>query len=219
MTVSAASFCRSCWTAILPARCTAAKMSFIMAGPACAISARSSTSSLAKAISAISRWFCCCRSLRLDLFRRFLPEHWALALALVFIAVPVGAIFGTSFFNYVKWAARGFADPAAYILFIAGICADHRRAAPTVPAARFSPALFGALLLALGIFMKPIVAPAAAVLLGGAGLVRALSPAMAAPRRALPRLFAGVLDGPAQLGLRPCLRAVQRQFRATRLCW
>jgi hypothetical protein len=32
------------------------------------------------------------------------------------------------------------------------------------------PAFFGALLLALGIFMKPIVAPAAAILLGGAGL-------------------------------------------------
>ena len=32
------------------------------------------------------------------------------------------------------------------------------------------PALFGALLLALGIAMKPIVAPAAAVFLGGAGL-------------------------------------------------
>jgi len=31
-------------------------------------------------------------------------------------------------------------------------------------------AFFGALLLALGIFMKPIIAPAAAVLLGGAGL-------------------------------------------------
>ena len=78
-------------------------------------------------------------------------------------------LFGTSFANYVKWAARGFADPAAYILFIAG-------ALPIVgatsagPNEKFCAAFFGALLLALGIFMKPIVAPAAAVLLGGAGL-------------------------------------------------
>jgi hypothetical protein len=35
--------------------------------------------------------------------------------------VPVGALFGTSFVDYAKWAARGFADPAAYILFIAAL--------------------------------------------------------------------------------------------------
>lgn len=105
----------------------------------------------------------------LTLFRRFLPQRWALSLALLFVAVPLGMIFGTSFPDYVKWAARGFADPAAYILCIAGLL-------PIIgsnsqgPSGRFTPALFGALLLALGICMKPIVAPAAAVLLGGAGL-------------------------------------------------
>ena len=103
------------------------------------------------------------------LFRRFLPELWALALTLLFVAVPVGMIFGTAFPDYVKWAGRGFADPAAYILFIAGLL-------PIVginaagPSGKFTPAFFGALLLALGICMKPIIAPAAAVLLGGAGL-------------------------------------------------
>ncbi len=104
------------------------------------------------------------------LFRRFLNEQWALAAVLMFIALPIGALFGTTFFQYLKWAARGFADPAAYILFIAGII-------PIVgttiagPGNKFSSGFFGALLLALGIFMKPIVAPAAAVLLGGAGLI------------------------------------------------
>ena len=44
-----------------PAFCRAAKTSSITAAPACAISARSSTSCSAKAISAISRWCCCCR--------------------------------------------------------------------------------------------------------------------------------------------------------------
>src|ERR1035441_3594248 len=78
-------------------------------------------------------------------------------------------LFGTSFANYVKWAGRGFADPAAYILFIAGLL-PIVGAKPLELNAKFMPALFGALLLALGICMKPIIAPAAAVLLAGAGL-------------------------------------------------
>jgi hypothetical protein len=101
--------------------------------------------------------------------KRFLPPRWAIAIAILFTAVPVGAAFGTTFFQYAQWAGRGFADPAAYILFIAGLVAvvGARAAAPQD---RFTPAVFGALLLALAICMKPIVAPAAAVLLGGAGL-------------------------------------------------
>jgi hypothetical protein len=101
------------------------------------------------------------------LFRRFLPSDWSLALIFVFIAIPVGAIFGTSFVHYAQLAARGFADPAAYILFVAGMLpiigqpGGHRN---------FFSAFIGALLLALAIWMKPIVAPAAAVLLSGAGV-------------------------------------------------
>jgi hypothetical protein len=49
--------------------------------------------------------------LTLGLFRRFLPERWALVLVLLFVAIPVGMLFGTSFPDYVKWAGRGFADP------------------------------------------------------------------------------------------------------------
>jgi hypothetical protein len=101
------------------------------------------------------------------LFRRFLPGDWSLALAFIFIAVPVGALFGTSFVHYAQLAARGFADPAAYILFVAGMLPIMGR--PGVHRNFFS-AFFGALLLALAIWMKPIVAPAAAVLLGGAGV-------------------------------------------------
>jgi len=98
------------------------------------------------------------------LFRRFLPERWALALVLLFVAVPVSTLFGTSFVQYEKWAARGFADPAAYMLFIAGLAVLVRTSRS------FTASFFGALLLALGIFMKPIVAPAAAIFLGGAGI-------------------------------------------------
>ena len=103
------------------------------------------------------------------LFRRFLPFDWSLALSIIFIAVPVGVVFGTSFVQYAQWAARGFADPATYILFIAGLL-PIVGATAAGPAGRFLPAFGGALLLALAIFMKPIVLPAAAVLLGGAGL-------------------------------------------------
>ena len=55
------------------------------------------------------------------LFRRFLPLRWALALALTFTAIPIGVLFGSSLVLYVKWAARGFGDPAAYVCFLAGL--------------------------------------------------------------------------------------------------
>jgi hypothetical protein len=103
------------------------------------------------------------------LARRFLPERWALAFVLIFTAIPVGELFGSTFIDYAKWAARGFADPAAYILFIAGLLPliGTTRARPSED---FAPAFFGALLFALAVFMKPIVVPAAAVMLAGAGL-------------------------------------------------
>jgi len=112
------------------------------------------------------------------LFRRFLWERWALVLGLIFIAVPLGKLFGTTFVDYVAWAERGYADPAAYILFFAGLvplvgiksssgvetnCAFKSNG-------RFGPSLLGALLLALGIFVKPFIAPAGAVFLGGAAM-------------------------------------------------
>lgn len=98
------------------------------------------------------------------LLRRFLPGRWPLASAIVFTAIPVGALFGTTFFQYAQWAGRGFADPAAYILLVAGLLVLVR-ATET-----FFAAFSAALLFALAIFMKPIVAPAAAVLLAGAGI-------------------------------------------------
>jgi len=112
------------------------------------------------------------------LFRRFLTDLWALALTLIFIAIPIGELFGTTFFDYAQWAERGFADPAAYILFIAGLLPllGAKPSGTSTPEenlgadGKFTPALFGALLIALGIAMKPIIAPAAAVFLGGAGL-------------------------------------------------
>jgi hypothetical protein len=103
-----------------------------------------------------------------SLFRRFLPDHWSLALILLFIAVPVGGLFGTTFVQYERWASRGFSDPMAYILFIAGLLTLVN--ANWAPRGGFTAGFLGALLLALAIFMKPIVAPGAAVLLGGVGV-------------------------------------------------
>ncbi len=122
----------------------------------------------------------------LALFRRFLDRPWPLILALLFVAVPLGHVFGTTFVHYSKWASRGFADPACYILFMAGL-AVLLGPARLGPDNRFLPAFCGALLIALGIAMKPLVAPAGAVFLGGAGLA-------ALYRRQWPRL-AGMCIG------------------------
>lgn len=108
----------------------------------------------------------------LALFRRFLPPPWPLTLALLFVAVPVGELFGTTFIDYAKWAARGFADPMAYILFVAGLVpllGPRDRG----PSDDFTSAFFGALLMILGVAMKPIVVVAAFVVLGGAWLCAA----------------------------------------------
>jgi hypothetical protein len=111
------------------------------------------------------------------LFRRFLSPSWALGLGIIFVVIPIGHVFGTTFGNYVEWAERGFADPAAYILFIAGLLpilgarpTDDSRAKFLQSDDNFALALLGALLIVLGICMKPLIAPAAAVFLGGAGL-------------------------------------------------
>ena len=104
----------------------------------------------------------------LGLFNRFLSDEFAWRLALVFTALPVGEIFGTSFFHYAKWAARGFADPAAHILMLWGIWVIV--GARVAPSRRASTAAGGALLLALAVFAKPIVAPIPGIILAGAGL-------------------------------------------------
>ena len=103
------------------------------------------------------------------MFGRFLPLRWALALTLVFTAVPVGVVFGSSLVQYVKWAARGFADPAAYVLFLAGFVLLVGRTAAG-PRDRFARAAGAGLLFALALFVRPNIAPAAGVLLAGAGL-------------------------------------------------
>jgi len=120
------------------------------------------------------------------LFRRFLPLRWALASVVIFAAIPVGALFGSTLVQYIKWAARGFADPAAYTLFLAGLVllvgrsgiGPHRAGERSEQPARqllevrdrFPAAFVAGLLFALALFVRPNIAPAAGILLGGAGL-------------------------------------------------
>ena len=101
------------------------------------------------------------------LFRRFLPASWARAIVLGFVLTPLGALFGSPVLSYVKWAARGFADPGGYILLIAGMVALIPRSeeADDPPA---GPAFAGALLMSLGTFVRPNVALASGVMVLGA---------------------------------------------------
>src|SRR4029077_11741778 len=101
------------------------------------------------------------------LFRRFLPSRWATVITLGFVATPVGALFGSAFLYYVKWSARGFADPCGYILLLAGLVALIPRP-DEIDHPPIAPALFGATLMALGTFVRPNVALASGVIVLGA---------------------------------------------------
>lgn len=103
------------------------------------------------------------------LFRRFLPAEWALGMTLTFIAIPIGVLFGSSLVQYVKWAARGFADPAAYILFLAGFVLLVGRS-PQVPRTSFGVAWGAGFLFALALLVRPNIAPVAGILLAGSGI-------------------------------------------------
>ncbi|TMJ34541.1 MAG: hypothetical protein E6G96_01555 [Alphaproteobacteria bacterium] len=103
------------------------------------------------------------------LFRRFLPPDWAIAMMLIFAAVPVGMLFGSSLVQYVKWSARGFADPAAYVLFLAGLILLVGRGSDG-PRVTFATACGAGFLFALALFVRPNIAPAAAILLAGSAI-------------------------------------------------
>jgi hypothetical protein len=102
-------------------------------------------------------------------FRRFLPQAWAIGMIFIFVAVPIGALFGSTYFLYIKWAARGFADPAAAFFLLAGLSLLVGKTQHG-PDAHFAPALATGLMFFLALFVRPNLAPIAGVLLGGAGL-------------------------------------------------
>jgi hypothetical protein len=109
------------------------------------------------------------------LFARFLTPGWALVIVLLFVATPLGALFGSSLFYYVVWASRGFADPLAFILLFAAIVL-------VVPPRSGEPLrngdppgvlrLFAAgLLFAAATFCRPNLLLASGVMVAGAGLM------------------------------------------------
>jgi hypothetical protein len=105
----------------------------------------------------------------LALFRRFLTPCWALVIVLAFVATPAGALFGSSLFYYVVWAARGFADPFAFILlFAALVLIVPPRTAELPGAARV---FASGLLFAAATFCRPNLVLASAVMVAGAGLM------------------------------------------------
>jgi len=103
-----------------------------------------------------------------NLFRRNLPERWSVALIVIFIAIPVGAVFGSTYFQYVKWAARGFADPAGAAFLIAATLVLVGRS-DNDSNARFRCALCAGWLFFLAVAMRPNLAPFTGVMLGAAG--------------------------------------------------
>ena len=108
-------------------------------------------------------------ALAYGVFRRFLPPNWAMGMIIVFVAIPIGGVFGSSYFLYIKWAARGFADPAAAACFLAGLLILIGRS-QNGPDTRFAPALAAGFMFYLALFLRPNLAPMAGVLLGGAGV-------------------------------------------------
>ena len=100
---------------------------------------------------------------------RFLGFDWAVVVAVGFVATPLGVLFGTSFLNYVAVAARGFADPLAVALFLFGLVLLVARVTPFE--AKRRTLLFASLLMALAVLVRPNLAPAVAVMLGGVGLL------------------------------------------------
>lgn len=106
----------------------------------------------------------------LGLFKRFLPRSWALALALSFVAIPLGILFGTSFVQYESLAARGFADPAAATFLVCAVLAMVRP--PSRPAdTRFWLAVATSFLFALAVWVRPNLAPFAGIAVAGAALL------------------------------------------------
>jgi hypothetical protein len=103
------------------------------------------------------------------LFRRFLTPRWAVVIILCFIATPAGALFGSSLFYYVVWAARGFADPFAFILLFAALVLIVPPRAGDLPGA--GRVFASGLLFAAATFCRPNLLLASGVMVGGAALM------------------------------------------------
>jgi hypothetical protein len=99
------------------------------------------------------------------LFRRFLSVTWALAFILLFVFVPVGDFFGSTYTLYVKDASRGYADPLAFVMLLAGLVVIVPRPGELL---RPAAAATAGLVFALATFTRPNLTLAVGVTLAGA---------------------------------------------------
>lgn len=98
--------------------------------------------------------------------RRFLGTDSALAFTFLFVAVPLGTLFGTTYVHYAAWAARGYGDPLGAMLFLGGLILLAGCAGPSFDD-RISPAFWGALLMAGAVVMRPNLVMGVGLILGG----------------------------------------------------
>jgi len=91
--------------------------------------------------------------LALALAKRLMPANFALGLILLFVVTPAGVLFGSTITDYITAAARGYGDPFAFALVLAGFVA-------IVPATQdgrlnLTGAFLGGLSLAMATFCRP----------------------------------------------------------------
>jgi hypothetical protein len=129
----------------------------------------------------------------LALARRFMPARWALGLVLLFTATPVGVLFGSSLSDYVSAASRGYGDPFAFVLLLAGFVLIVRP--PGEMQSRITGAFFGAFLLAMATFCRPNLLLASVMMMACASF-------LAVRHQQWPRLVA-LLLGFATLAVSP----------------
>jgi hypothetical protein len=103
------------------------------------------------------------------LFRRFLPPRWALVLVLMFAVTPIGALFGSSLFQYVVWASRGYSDPFAFILLLGAMVLTIPQQTGGRPG--LGRIFSAGLLLAGATFCRPNLVLASAVMVAGAAVI------------------------------------------------
>lgn len=128
------------------------------------------------------------------LFRRFIGHTWALVVTLLFTAVPLGVLFGSTLTQYVVWAARGFADPFAFVLLFCGILlVVPKRSQEDRPGT--ATAFAGAMFLAMATFCRPNLLLASGTMVAGASLM-ALTQRQFARLAALVAGFATLIVSP-----------------------
>ena len=147
----------------------------------------------------------------LGLFRRFLPERWSLVLILLFIAVPFGVLFGTSFLQYAEMGVAGICRPGGVHFLLLCNSPAHR---PNVfrPRKGWCYCVLWRASACFGDIHEADRGTRRRCLAWRRRACCTLWAAMDATCWHVHRLPAGILDGLAQLGVWPCLCSVQLQF-------